>query len=386
MSSNGTVSGHYVKSTTAGEQVRAFVPAPLPPKMLELSRPTRTEMERAMLALGRLDSAAWFLPDHGLLLYFYVRKEAVLSSRIEGIQSSFADLLLHELKEVPGVPIDDVAEVSRYVDALSHGIKRLKGDFPLSNRLIREMHARLLAHGRGEQKSPGEFRRSQNWIGGTRPGNANFVPPPPDKVEECMGKLEKFMHEDSGRFGILEKAALIHVQFESIHPFLDGDGRVGRLLIPLLFCVNGILKEPVLYVSLFFQTHRQEYYKRLDRVRTHGDWDGWIHFFCEAVAFSAEQATATAENLSALAQTDRTTILNIGRKATSVLRVFDMLLARPLINIPEIGAGTGLAPNTIASCLHELTKIGIVEEVSGRRRNRLFAYQKLLELLQDEGK
>ena len=377
-------SGTYVTSTTAGEVVRAFVPAPLPQSMTGLSAQTRPVVERALVALGRLDSAAAFLPNRALLLYYYVRKEAVLSSQIEGTQSSLADLLLFEADEPTGVPLDDVAGVSCYVRALEHGVARLREGFPLSNRLIREIHQRLMASGRGENKAPGEFRRTQNWIGGTRPGKARFVPPPPDRLADCMSDLERFLNREPGHLGIIEKAAMAHVQFETIHPFLDGNGRLGRLLIALLLVHDLVLREPVLYVSLYFKTHRDEYYACLDRVRTHSDWDAWIRFCAEAIGFAAAQAAETAQRLNELEKEHRTTIHDRGgRKAGSDIRVFDMLTRRPVIHIQEICAGTGLTPNTVAAALERLQQMGIAREVTGKKRNRLFAYQKYLEVMSE---
>jgi Fic family protein len=251
------VTGRYEVTSAGGEKVRAFVPFPLPPDpALVFTGKLQQVLEAATLAIGRLDGVSALLPDKSLLLYAYVRKEAVLSSQIEGTQSSLSDLLLFELEEAPGVPLDDVVEVSNYVAALDHGLARLRGDFPLSNRLIREIHRKLLSDGRGSTKEPGEFRRSPNWIGGTRPGNAGFVPPPHTAVPECMAALEKFIHATDEGLPVLVRAALSHVQFETIHPFLDGNGRVGRLLITLLLCHAGLLREPLLYLSLYFKQNR----------------------------------------------------------------------------------------------------------------------------------
>jgi Fic family protein len=227
------------------------------------------------------------LPNTQLFIYLYVRKEAVLSSQIEGTQSSFTDLLLYENDEAPGVPLEDVEEVSSYVAAVNHGLKRLREGFPLSLRLIREIHEVLLSTGRGSDKTPGEFRRSQNWVGGSRPGNVLFVPPPPERVMECMSALEKFLHDDPVRMPALIKVALTHVQFESIHPFLDGNGRLGRLLITFLLCVEGALSQPILYLSLYFKSHRQDYYDLLQKVREEGDWESWGRFFLNSVLETA---------------------------------------------------------------------------------------------------
>jgi len=252
--------GHYETISTVGEKAKAFVPSALPPQPpIVWTTELRSKFDRACVELGRLDSAATFLPDISLFLYMYIRKEAVLSSMIEGTQSSLSDLLLFEIEAKPGVPIDDVQEVSNYVSALQHGLTRLSEGFPLSLRLIKEIHAKLLSKGRGSQQTPGEFRRSQNWIGGSRPGNAMFVPPPPEYLLECMGKLELFLHDQPEATTPLLKAALTHVQFESIHPFLDGNGRLGRLLITLILCDQKILQKPLLYLSLYFKTHRQAY-------------------------------------------------------------------------------------------------------------------------------
>ncbi|MEO7145558.1 MAG: Fic/DOC family N-terminal domain-containing protein, partial [Bryobacteraceae bacterium] len=246
--------GTYVVKKFPGESFRAFVPPPLPPDPpLKLDALQRL-LEEANQALGRLDGLTSILPDPSIFIYLYVQKEAVLSSQIEGTQSSLSDLLLFESGETPGVPIEDVQGVSHYISAMNHGLRRLQGGFPLSLRLIREIHKELLARGRGSDKNPGEFRTTQNWIGGTRPGNAAFVPPPPEKITECMGALEIFLHTESSHLPILVKAALAHVQFETIHPFLDGNGRLGRLLITFLLCVAGALREPILYLSLYFKT------------------------------------------------------------------------------------------------------------------------------------
>jgi Fic family protein len=262
-------------------------------------------MEEANQALGRLDGLASILPDPSLFIYFNVRKEAVLSSQIEGTQSSLSDLLLFESEEVPGVPIEDVQEVSNYVAAMNHGLRRLQEGFPLSLRLIREIHKVLLARGRGSDKHPGEFRTSQNWIGGTRPGNAAFVPPPPERVTECMGALETFLHRESPDLPLLIKAAMAHVQFETIHPFLDGNGRLGRLLITFLLHIAGAIREPILYLSLYFKTHRQQYYELLNSVRTTGDWETWLEFFLNGVKETSAQAAQSAHAILTLLEQDR---------------------------------------------------------------------------------
>ena len=376
--------GRFEVASTAGEAVRAFIPTPLPPvPPLDLTGQRQKRLEAALLACGRLDGIAAMLPDPDLFLYTYVRREAVLSSQIEGTQSSLSDLLLFELEDVPGVPLDDVVEVSNYVAALEHGLTRLRGGFPLSNRLIREVHEKLLARGRGADKQPGEFRRSQNWIGGTRPGNALFVPPPPNLVEACMAQLEVFLHADDDGLPTLVRAALAHVQFETIHPFLDGNGRVGRLLIALILFESNVLRQPLLYLSLFFKQHREEYYRLLGLVRTSGDWESWLDFFLDGVAQTAGQAVETAHRLLALFRDDAARVQDLGRAAASALRVFDALRARPLSSIGTIVERTGAAYPTVARAVESLETLGIVREVTGRKRERVFGYTHYLDILNE---
>jgi len=376
------LTGRYEVTAAGGEQVRAFVPSPLPPDPpLELSHPRQQLLERATLALGRLDSVTLLLPDPDLFLYAYVRREAVLSSQIEGTQSSLAQLLLFELDEAPGVPLDDVVEVSNYVAALNHGLDRLRGGFPLSNRLIRELHARLMAQGRGSEKSPGVFRRSQNWIGGTRPGNAHFVPPPPQHVEDCMAALERFVHDRETPYPALVKAALAHVQFESIHPFLDGNGRIGRLLIAFILHHDGILSQPLLYLSLYFKQHRAEYYRLLDEVRLEGDWEAWVDFFLEGVEHVAAGAVDTARRLVALFEDDRQRVQGLGRIAATTLRVFGALCQRPLVTLSQVSERTGISFPSAAKGMNALVGLGIARELTGQRRNRIFAYDRYLSIL-----
>jgi len=374
--------GHYVTISTVGEAAQAFVPEPLPPNpSLDWMPDLRSKFDQALLALGRLDSISTFLPDISLFLYMYVRKEAVLSSMIEGTQSSLSDLLLFELDMEPGVPLDDVREVSNYVAAMDYGLKRLAEGFPLSLRLIKEMHGVLLYKGRGSNQTPGEFRRTQNWIGGTRPGNAAFVPPPADTVLECMGKLELFLHDQPQPTPALLKAALAHVQFETIHPFLDGNGRLGRLLITLLLCEQKMLREPMLYLSLYFKSHRQYYYELLNGVRLSGNWEAWLDFFAEAVIVTATQAVDTARQLIDLANEDRDRISGLGRAAASTLRVHRALLERPITASGWLVKKTGITPATVNKCLRHLERLGIVRELTSRRRNRVFSYTGILEIM-----
>ena len=376
--------GRYETTVFGGEQVRAFIPHPLPPNPpLELADGRQRLLERATLALGRLDSLTWLLPDPNLFLYAYVRREAVLSSQIEGTQSSLVQLLLFELEEAPGVPFDDVLEVSNYVAALEHGMNRLREDFPLSNRLIREMHATLLARGRGSDQSPDEFRRTQNWIGGTRPGKAHFVPPSPMYVEDCMAALERFIHDAETPYPVLVKAALAHVQFETIHPFLDGNGRIGRLLIAFILRHGGALSKPLLYLSLYFKQHRAEYYRLLDLVRTEGDWEAWLDFFLEGVENTASNAVQTAQRLLALFREDADRVQSLSRVATSALRVFSVLRERPLVTLNQAHRRTGMSFPTVTKGMNALVELGIVRELTGQRRNRVFAYNRYLSILSE---
>ena len=378
------LTGQYAVTTVEGERVRAFVPRPLPPKPpLQFDTPLHVLQEQALLALGRLDALSTLLPDTHLFLYSYVRKEAVLSSQIEGTQSSLADLLLFELEQAPGAPLDDVVEVSNYVAALSHGLERLRGSFPLSNRLLREIHGVLLAKGRGAEKSPGEFRRSQNWIGGSRPGLAHFVPPPPGAVGDLMSDLERFLHDRAVPLQELMRAGLAHVQFETIHPFLDGNGRVGRLLITLLLCHSGILHEPLLYLSLYLKQHRDEYYRLLDLVRSDGDWEAWLRFFLEGVRQTADGAVTTARRLAGLFEEDRGRVQAKGRVAGSALRVHGALQARPVTTLSEIAAKTGLSFPAATVGMGVLTELAIAKELTGRKRDRVFAYDRYLAVLQE---
>jgi Fic family protein len=379
-----TASGHYAITAIGGEAVRAFVPFPLPPDPpLELAGGRQRLLERATLALGRLDSVSTLLPDPQLFLYAYVRREAVLSSQIEGTQSSLSDLLLFELEGAPGTPVSDVGEVSNYIRALEHGMARLQDGFPLCNRLLREMHANLMSRGRGGDKEPGEFRHSQNWIGGTRPGNARFVPPPPQEVGSCMAALEAFLHEDS--MPVLLKAALVHVQFETIHPFLDGNGRLGRLLIALLLHHGGLLSQPLLYLSLFLKQHRSTYYDLLDRVRATGDWETWVDFFLEGVASTALGAVETARRLAALFNQDILALQQSGRGAANILRVLAALRQRPILSLPQLCHLTAMTFPTANKSMGQLVTSGIARELTGQRRNRLFAYNAYLSILNEGG-
>jgi Fic family protein len=377
-----SLQGRYLTTSTAGEKARAFIPAALPPRPpIHWSAELRNKFDQALLALGRLDSVSTLLPDTSLFLYMYVRKEAVLSSMIEGTQSSLSDLLLFELDEAPGVTIDDVREVSNYVAALHHGLHLLRSGLPLSLRLIRETHSVLLSDGRGSRLTPGEFRRSQNWIGGTRPGNAAFVPPPPEHVMKCMGELELFLHDQPQPTEVLVKAALAHVQFETIHPFLDGNGRLGRLLITLLLCDQQVLREPMLYLSLFFKAHRDYYYELLNNVRLHGDWEAWLDFFADAVIVTATQAVETARQLLDLSSHDRDRISALGRATPSALQVHRALMEHPIGTSSSLVEKTSMTPTTVNKALEHLIRLGIVRELTAQHRNRIFSYEGYIEIM-----
>jgi Fic family protein len=374
--------GIYDTSTTSGEAVRAFVPNALPPvPPLELAGKRQQLLERANLACGRLDAITALLPDASVFLYSYVRQEAVLSSQIEGTQSSLSDLLLFELDEAPGVPFDDVIEVSNYVAALEHGIAQLRAGQPLSNRLLREVHGHLLSRGRGADKRPGEFRRSQNWLGGTRPGNAIFVPPPPHRVLDAMADLERFLHDREDGLPTLVRAGVAHVQFETIHPFLDDNGRVGRLLIALLLFETKVLSQPLLYLSLYLKEHRAEYYRLLDAVRREGDWEEWIDFFLEGVTMTAQSAVDTAHRMLRVFEEDAARVADLGRRAPNALRAFDAFRRRPVRNIAAIAATTGASLPTVSRAVESLVELGIVREITGRKRERAYCYGRYLEIL-----
>ncbi|MDP9325984.1 MAG: Fic family protein [Candidatus Dormibacteraeota bacterium] len=331
--------------------------------------------------MGRLDGVGTLLPDPDLLLYFYVRKEAVLSSQIEGTQSSLSELLLFESEEWLAAADADVREVSNYVDALYHGLGELRNGFPLSMRLIRDMHRILLASGRGSDKDPGEFRRSQNWLGGTRPANAVFVPPPHQDLPGLLSDLERFLHDEPRRTPVLLKAALAHAQFETIHPFLDGNGRMGRLLITLLLCAEKAMVKPLLFLSLHFKQNRHAYYDLLQSVREDGEWEAWVAFFLEGVEAMADQGTDTARKVLDLVQVDRRRIQQKHGSAGSLIRVHDLLQRQPLLSIPAAAKSLRLSQPTVSACFARLTDLGVVRELTGMTRNRRFSYQAYFDLL-----
>lgn len=379
--------GRFVTTVAFDETVRAFVPPPLPPEPpVAISEELLRRLSEADRAVGRLDGVAMLLPDKALFLYMYVRKEAVLSSQIEGTQSTLDDLLRFENEALAGKPVDDVAEVSNYVDAMMFGLERLRDPkgLPLCLRLLREMHARLLRSGRGEAKNPGEFRRSQNWLGGTRPGNAEFVPPPVNEMDACLNDLECFLQDDSRHIPPLMKAGMLHVQFETIHPFLDGNGRLGRLLIALFLVDKDVLREPLLYLSLYLKTHRQTYYRLLQDVRLKGDWETWLEFFLIGVAETANNAYDSAMRIVALFRNDRERISAAGDQTNSMLRIHELLQTHPFVNAAQAQRKTGLSAPTVNKAFEALESLGVVREVTGKQRGRVFAYGAFLDIL-DEG-
>lgn len=376
--------GRFWVTKSGGENVRWFEPTDLPPDPpLQIGDKEVDLIERANRALGRLDGLTATIPDTHLFLYTYVRKEALLSSQIEGTQSSFSELLLAERSDAPGLPHADVVEVSNYVAAMEHGLDRIREGFPLSLRLIREIHGVLLRQGRGSALTPGEFRTSQNWVGGTRPGTALYVPPQPQLVMPLMGALEKFLHGDPKPTPVLIKAALSHVQFESIHPFLDGNGRLGRLLITFLLCTESALSQPLLYLSLFFKARREEYYALLQRVREDGDWEGWLRFFLQGVLETADQAVETAKRILAMFEEHRASIKAKGRAAGSALRIHDVLTRYPVVAATEAAAESGLSAPTVRTALEVLEGMGLVREATGRQRDRLYLYQPYVDVLSE---
>lgn len=378
--------GTFIRTGSGVETYYTFHPKPLPPDPpLDIDPGLQDLLDTANQALGRLDGITLLLPDPDRFIYSYIRKEAVLSSQIEGTQSSLSDLLLFEHAVASGVPIEDVRETSNYITAMDHGLARIEGGFPLSLRLITEIHERLIVGGRGSDRAPGEFRRTQNWIGGTRPGNARFAPPPPHEVLSAMGALEKFLHDDPVQTPILIKAALAHAQFETIHPFLDGNGRVGRLLITLLLCAaeRRVLSRPLLYLSLYLKRNRDQYYESLQRIRTHGEWESWLRFFLEGVVEVSTSATDTTRRIVDLVEHDRQRIHGLGRAAGSAARLHEIAVRDVVFTIPEAAASLGLSEVTVGKAARHLESLGIAREVTGRTRNKLFAYRRYLAIFEE---
>jgi len=378
--------GRFVPHGSGVDAFSAFHPSPLPPDPpLTIDADLQDLLDRANQALGRLDGITLLLPDPDHFLYSYIRKEAVLSSQIEGTQSSLSDLLLFEHNVAPGVPFADVVDTSNYIAAMRHGLDELDGGRPLSLNLIKEVHGLLLRGVRGGETGPGEFRRIQNWLGGASPATARFVPPPAFQVMPAMSDLEKFLHDVPVRTPILIKAALAHAQFETIHPFLDGNGRVGRLLVTLLLCAERkVLSQPLLYLSLYLKRNRDAYYEQLQRVRTEGAWEEWLAFFLHGVIDVAATATDTTQRIVRMIERDRARIESeLGRAAGSALRVHHLIVRDVALSIPGATAKLALSEPTVAKAVGHLEHLKMVREVTGRKRARLYVYDEYLSILSE---
>lgn len=378
-----TTRGGYAVVQVGGEQVRAFVPDPLPPAPpLAMDGGVPRALEAAALALGRLDAIGAATHRHAAVLrYASVRREAIGSSRIEGIDVPLEDLLRVEVDGPSSTTGDDVREVVNLVRATELGLDRLQADHPIANRLIREVHAVLLDSRRGQRKMPGAFRRAQNWIGGPHPLSARYVPPPPTEVENCMAALERFVHAADDRLPLLARAALAHVQFESIHPFLDGNGRVGRLLITLMLRELNLLREAVLPLSAYLYRRRMEYYDLLNAITRTGDWEAWLLYFLDGVRAAADGTVALAGRLADRFATDRQRIADAGRRMRSASRVHKVLIGRPVVSIPIVRTEAGISFPAAASAIDRLTDLGITRQISAGARNRVFAYEAYLRLV-----
>ena len=374
--------GKLIKSSLTSEHYYTYYPNPLPPKDLDYTE-FADMLEKANLAVGELNAVIQNVPHHSIIQYMYVRKEAVLSSQIEGTQSTLDDLIRYESDCAIGLPIDDVEEVSTYVNAINYGLEREKS-LPLSLRLTREIHSVLLNSTRGNTKNPGEFRVSQNWIGGTRPGNARFVPVSPDKLWETLDSFEKYMTDEMDKTPVLLKIALLHHQFETIHPFLDGNGRVGRLLITLFLVINNFLKSPFLYISVFFKKHRDLYYEHLNIVRQDGDWEKWLNFFLEAVYETAKDAKNTLIDIKKIFAEDDEKIKSLSRAAPSAQIVFYEFKKKPLLTAKEIINNTNISKPTIMKSLKHLIELGIIKSVSEKKWGQIFEYSAYMKKINSE--
>ncbi len=374
--------GRYIRQMSG---YRAFIPVPLPPvPPVRIDNELQRLLSRADLALGRLDGSIQTLPHPDLFVFMYVRKEAVLSSQIEGTQSSLQDVLAAEAKVLSPDRPKDVGEVVNYIDAMNYGIERL-GSLPVSIRLIREIHGKLLRGVRGSHLTPGELRTSQNWIGpgGCTLTEATFVPPPPHEVPNKMGELEQFLHQRTD-LPLLIKIGLAHAQFETIHPFLDGNGRVGRLLITFLLCEQDVLLKPVLYLSYYFKKNRQLYYEKLQAVRDHGLWEDWLTFFLQGVIEVSKQATETARRVLTLREEHRSIITgNFGRAAANGHRVLEHLYIHPIVSVSEVQELIGTTYPAANELVSRMVEHGILNEITGQVRNRKFTYQSYVNLFRD---
>jgi len=364
---------------------RAFIPEHLPPKDLNLSPPFLRRLSIADRALARLDGAVTTLPNPDLFIYMYVRREAVLSSQIEGTQASMIDVLAFEAERDRGAQEVPVGEVINYIDALRFGLDRLK-TLPVSLRLVRELHGHLIKGVRGGEphKTPGEFRTTQNWWGGTSPGNARFVPPPPHEMMQALGKWEEYIHRPD-EVPDLVHIGLIHAQFETIHPFVDGNGRIGRLLISLLLAERKILEQPLLYLSIFFKKHKEAYYDRLQAIRDHGEWEQWLDFFVDGVAAVATEATDTARKILSLREKDRERIAGLGRRSGNAHQLLDRLFRQPMVTVKLVGRMLKISQPAANALIGSMTKAKILKEITGYKRNRRFSYDGYLKLFEEAG-
>lgn len=375
--------GSYITATTLGESVQAFLPHPLPPAAPVLAPDVYTEPNhQAELALARLSGVSGLVPSVEWLLYSAIRKEALLTSQIEGTQATLVDLF----DEEAGFKVDntdDVEEVTNYLRAFRWVQEQLRDPkgLPISVRLLCEAHRLLLDGARGAGKQPGELRRSQNWIGGTRPGNAVFVPPPPECVSALLGDMERFIHDSAPDLPPMVKVALIHAQFETIHPFLDGNGRIGRLLIAALFEHWGLLAEPLMYLSGYLKQHQAEYYHRLSAIRTEGDWEGWLRFFLEGVAVAAGDAERNIIAVASMVTADRKRLLQSPKAGPASYRLFEMLPMMPRFTIERVRQQLDTTFPTATAAVKALEDLGIVAEMTGQKKNRSYSYQGYVTLL-----
>jgi len=372
-------SGKYIAQLKGDAQYKAFVPNALPLK-IDIGEELQGLLSEADLALGRLDGIAETLPDVDFFILMYIRKEATLSSQVEGTQATFADVLNAEAKVEDLETRKDVDEILNYIQAMNYGLKRLRA-LPLSLRLIKEIHRILLQGVRGEYKEPGEFKRSQNWVGGSTIERASFVPCPPQEVMPALDNLEKFLHDNS-RIPVLIKTGLIHAQFENIHPFLDGNGRVGRLLITFYLCQQKTLDKPLLYISGFFKKYRQEYYDRLNAVHEKDDIEGWLKFFLDGVATTANQAVETSKKIIKLKEEDIKRISTLGRSTPKAVLIFDYLFHTPILTAKDVERITGLKNPNALSLINKMTALGILKEITGKKRNKVFRYQNYVNLFE----
>ncbi len=370
--------------STVGERVTAYIPPPLPPAPAIQMESLFLPLDRANRAIGRLGGMMSLLPEAPLFLQMYLYKEALLSSQIEGIRSSLSDLLLFELDEPPGSSPDDVQEAAQCVAAMNYGLERLRDGFPVSLRLLRESHGVLLSSKRGRAKQPGEFRRSQNWIGGQRPGLADYVPPPASRVPELMSDLERFLHDRSVNLPALVVAGLAHVQFETIHPFLDGNGRIGRQLVAMLLRARGVLDQPSLYLSLYLKAHRSFYFDHLRHVRETGDWEAWLRFFLDGVTETSLHAADAAGEIYRLFERDRIRVEKLRRAAPSTLSVLRQFQQKPIRSVSAMTKELSLRHPTVYKSVERLKRLGIIAEMTGWEKGRVHAYSDYLRILSQD--